>query len=550
MSLHCLRSPGIYRLAAGLAVSFAALFPIHHAAFAEESAPGHASALYLIEGERVRITDISLDGSTVVGEFRNADGNNEGFVWSIDAGFLPLGSLGGTGMTISKATAVSADGSVVVGFARTAEQVSGRGRNRTVIPERNEAFLWTADAGMVSLGSLGGDSGAYGVSADGTVVAGDSVNSDGVREPFRWTPDSGMVGLGTLGGSTRVYLGSVGSPLSADGSTIVGRGYDGSQWTAYIWTLDEGMETIPDVNTLSLLSSDGAVGAGFTVAGSFPVEAYVWTDVTGPFGLGMVGENERSEAMGMTADGGMVVGWSHDHEVADEAFTWDWINGMRALPKPFDDISAGAWGVSPDSAVIAGGVFPGAWDFNEEPVLWFHGFDSESEQEVDDLHFLRDILRDGGVDWVDAIGDWGIWYISGDGNVVAGYTYEDGGYGIPFVAVLDVARLGDPGDDAPGGDDPGDDEPGDDGELVADVSLVDVGPRGRHMDVIAYVADADGAAVSGALVDVVVEHLPSGEVSFESGTTGGDGTVSWRYSNSDADDYIAEVLSVSHPDYD
>ena len=551
------------RFVAGLVVLIAATCLMHGTVLADESAPGHVSALYLIEGEGVRIEDISLDGSTVVGEFRNADGNIEGFVWSIDAGFRSLGSLGGTATTISTARAVSADGSVVVGYARTAEQVSGRGRNRTVIPERNEAFLWTADAGMVSLGSLGGSSGAYGVSADGTVVAGDSVNADGVREPFRWTPDSGMTGVGTLGGTTRVYLGSGGSPISADGSTIIGRGWDGTQHTAFVWTLAGGMQAVPTVHQLPYLSWHGTSAAGYTSAGTYVDEAYIWTQENGPLGIGTVGDRDHSEPQGISADGSMIVGWSasdnwgwhgDELEMPHEAFTWDWTEGMRALPKPFDDISAGAWGVSLDSAVIAGGVFPGFFDFNEEPVLWFRGFDSESEQEVYDLHFLRDILRDGGVDLVDAFGDWGIWFISGDGNVVAGYTYEDGGYGMPFVAVLDVSKLSAPHDDEPGDDEPGDDEPGDDepgdGELVASVSLVDVGPRGRHMDVIADVADTDGAAVAGALVDVVVEHLSSGQLSFESGTTDGDGTVSWRYSNSDASDYHAELLSISHPDYD
>ena len=55
--------------------------------------------------------------------------------------------------------------------------------------------------------------------------------------------------------------------------------------------------------------------------------------------------------------------------------------------------------------------------------------------------------------------------------------------------------------------------------------------------------------LSDALVEVAVAHS-SGQVSFESGTTGSDGTVRWSYSNSNADDYSAEVLEVSHPDYD
>ncbi len=74
----------------------------------------HTSALYFINAEGAELYDLSADGSTVVGSFRNAAGFREGFVWSVEGGFLPLGTLGGT---TPKAHAVSADGSVVVGYA-------------------------------------------------------------------------------------------------------------------------------------------------------------------------------------------------------------------------------------------------------------------------------------------------------------------------------------------------------------------------------------------------------------------------------------------------
>lgn len=89
------------------------------------------------------------------------------------------------------------------------------------------------------------------------------------------------------------------------------------------------------------------------------------------------------------------------------------------------------------------------------------------------------------------------------------------------------------------------------GESLVNVVMQD-GAWGVSADgsVIARVVDADDQAVAGVLVEVAVEHLPSGQVSFESGTTGGDGTVSWRYSNANANDYKAEVISFSHPEYD
>jgi probable HAF family extracellular repeat protein len=102
----------------------------------------------------------------------------------------------------SYAHGVSADGSVVVGQSNA----SGV-----------EAFRWTSDGGVVGLGDLPGeifDSVALGVSADGSVVVGSSNGASG-NEAFRWTSEGGMVGLGDLAGGT---FNSRASAVSADGS--------------------------------------------------------------------------------------------------------------------------------------------------------------------------------------------------------------------------------------------------------------------------------------------------------------------------------------------
>jgi probable HAF family extracellular repeat protein len=72
---------------------------------------------------------------------------------------------------------------------------------------------------LIWLGQLPGglESEALGVSADGAVVVGTAINSDGFRRAFRWTATTGMQNLGTLGGVL-----SIGNAVSADGQTIVG----------------------------------------------------------------------------------------------------------------------------------------------------------------------------------------------------------------------------------------------------------------------------------------------------------------------------------------
>jgi probable HAF family extracellular repeat protein len=76
-----------------------------------------------------------------------------------------------------------------------------------------------AGADFIPLGDLPGgafSSQARGVSADGSVVVGNSISASGL-EAFRWTAAGGMIGLGDLPGS----FGSGASSVSADGAVVV-----------------------------------------------------------------------------------------------------------------------------------------------------------------------------------------------------------------------------------------------------------------------------------------------------------------------------------------
>jgi probable HAF family extracellular repeat protein len=179
---------------------------------------------------------ISGDGSVLVG------GNSsrtpppppftlllEAFRWTSAAGMVGLGDLPGGGALRSQANAVSADGSVIVGYG-----TSDFG---------TEAFRWTSALGMVGLGDLPGgifQSEALAVSADGSIIVG---RGDGFEEPFIWDAVNGMrslttvltdLGLDLTGWDLRTATG-----ISADGSTIVGDGVNNGVEQAWIAVIPE-----------------------------------------------------------------------------------------------------------------------------------------------------------------------------------------------------------------------------------------------------------------------------------------------------------------------
>jgi probable HAF family extracellular repeat protein len=207
---------------------------------------------------------ISADGSVVVGYTNscNAPAYNA-FRWTQASGMTSLGDLLG-GPFASVARDVSADGKVVIGVGATAGG--------------NQAWRWTADTGMLPLPFLPGglsDSDASGVSRDGTVIVGSSAVPQG-REAFRWTAETGAIGLGDLAGGS---FSSVANSASDDGRVIVGQGSGPNGMRAMVWDVQRGMRelaaamfvdfglTLPSgwiLTTASGISADGStiVGSG------------------------------------------------------------------------------------------------------------------------------------------------------------------------------------------------------------------------------------------------------------------------------------------------
>jgi probable HAF family extracellular repeat protein len=268
-------------------------------------------------------SDLSADGSVVVGGAVGARSTTEAFRWARSGGMESLENLPSS-VDQSVAYAVSHDGGVAVGT------------KRNITGGTSEAFRWTRTSGMVGLGDLPGGqiySDARDVSGDGAIVVGISTTSHG-DEAFRWTQDKGMVGLGSLPGGN--HSSSVALGISAIGNVIVGDSRSVNGTEAFRWTEGGGMTGLGDLpggdfySTAFGVSADGAVIVGWSHSAN-GYEAFRWTTANGMEGLGdLAGGAFLSWASGASGDGSVVVGDSRT-EAGLQAFMWTADSGLRLL---------------------------------------------------------------------------------------------------------------------------------------------------------------------------------------------------------------------------
>ena len=335
----------------------------------------------------------------------------EAFRWTAATGMVGLGYIGGltvagSGAATTAAYGVSADGSVVVGSEGGFATGAGP----------NHAWRWTAAGGMQDLGTLAGAdgrfelvSGASAVSADGTIIVGASQTDDGTtnQHAFRWAssgPHTGMWDLNTLLTSAGLNLGSevlrIASRVTPDGQFISGTDNGGLGFIArYIDGGPAATQTYPSapvdtpppqapsngsLTTLGApgggfgfgISGDGAVAVGYASIGTVNQEAFRWTATGGLVGLGFLGgtggASPFSVARAANEDGAVVVGNSSTSDPAyytgsttqivpfkGEAFVWTAGGGMTGLGALGVDSyttkqASIATGLSTDGSVIVG----------------------------------------------------------------------------------------------------------------------------------------------------------------------------------------------------
>ena len=264
------------------------------------------------------------------------------------------------------------------------------------------ALSWSQS--LIWLGTLGGDySAATAVSADGKVVVGVAKNTAGQERAFRWTESDGMKDLGTFGGSD-----STASDISANGKFVVGGAMNtAGQSRAFLWTESTGMQ---DLGTLrgynnshaTSISEDGKVVIGFvlesTLSDDGKARAFRWTQASGMQDLGVLPEYEKKIlAFDVSADGKVVVGYAEDEYGIQHAFRWTEANKLQDLEWTEEGDPSAAYGISEDGKIVVG-TAEVEEDEHLHAIRWTQ---SSGMQDLGKLRgfntFLRRISADGKV---------------------------------------------------------------------------------------------------------------------------------------------------------
>lgn len=280
-----------------------------------------------------------------VGQAENSSSSKRAFWWGPRSRMIDLGDFGGGE---SSAFGVSSDGSVVAGFAQ-----NHVGYLR--------AFRGNPNV-MIDLGTFSGNaSKAYNISANGSVIVGTAAQSNNTFQAFRWTHSDGMRGLGTLPGGTNE---SSAFGVSSDGNYIVGKAIaaDGN-FRAFLWSssspntlLDLGIDGSESV-AYGVATNGTVVGAGTNAFGQWC--AFRWTPQSGAMSLGTLG-GDQSVAYAVSADGEIVVGLAQTSNNDVRAFRWTPGGGMEDLNTVYSDVVPegytlmNAFAISQDGRIIVG----------------------------------------------------------------------------------------------------------------------------------------------------------------------------------------------------
>lgn len=310
--------------------------------------------------------------------------------------------------TSSKAYDVSDDGAVVVG---SAVKQSGRVR----------AFRWTASNNqMQDLGSfrddtlLGGNSEAFGVSANGGIVVGYSDTNSSLPIAFGWPGrNNQLLNLGHLGGGSSIaYAIVVESDRPNPSAFAVGWATNSAgDWRAFLIDVSRQNQTMQDLGTLGGrwsaaydISEDGQVIVGQSVDREGNIRAFRWqNNVMTPLSA----RGADSVAYGVSGDGSVIVGTVYPDPNQRRPAQWD-RNGFAILDTP-NDSEGEAYDVSTDGAVIVG------WSSYSNDSKRASRWTSRGYEDLNQTY--ASLLRDGSILQVAHA-------VSANGRYVVGWGYN------------------------------------------------------------------------------------------------------------------------------
>jgi uncharacterized membrane protein len=283
------------------------------------------------------------------------------------------------GMNASRAVALSANGTTLVGYA-----------NHNQIPTLGvSGWRWTEAGGLEPFPFV-----ARAVSGDGSVIVGDSqdIATPGVQ---RWTAATGVELVPVLPGYT---FGRV-QGVSHDGGTIVGEsGATGADAVATIWygdvAVDMGLTTS---NAPRDLSGDGSVAIGAD---------WLWTEAGGAIAL-----PSSFGARTISSDGRVVGGYLQVAGVGRVPALWTADGGLDVLSdgSVVGRVTALSW-----NGVIAAGWAVDLATGEKGAAVW----------DTAGFHFLADMLEARGVDPGGSLSGEVIG-MSGTGLRLVGYGVQD-----------------------------------------------------------------------------------------------------------------------------
>jgi uncharacterized membrane protein len=287
---------------------------------------------------------------------------------------------------MSAATAVSADGNVVVGYSGLTGQAFTSHAVRMVGTAALQYLTTPAGSESCDAEGVSGDGGVIVGNCDSTMPAAGLAS----RRPFRYTPATNIqyMNLSPLAADTDVNM----QGISDDGNVIIGYilPSQAARWTAASgWTLLGKLSPAGD-NIPHGVNRDGSIIVGMD-APSASI-AWRWTAATGEVEMTRPGTADASfYAFDINATGTIVVGYNYEFSTSSSSVI-RWTNGTPS------NLGAGyGYGVSADGTVVVGEGASGAMVWNPTPHTLVSLLNSTTDLSGWTLQHASDVSDDGKV---------------------------------------------------------------------------------------------------------------------------------------------------------